>query len=166
MSQNARTDFPAVELGPLRRLQVIAGSLRNPVYAEHHFDAPLEKVWEVASDLEAELPELLPRLRSFTMESDGEQTRAVAVSRLGHRERFDVVLRPGWCLMQSRLLIGAMAAEAEEDGTRFAYMSSYRFPGGSSLQLLRRLGVDTRSAAMFQRLDTRIAKRSIPGTPE
>lgn len=160
-------DLPSVDLGPLRRIRVMAAALRSPAVAEHHFDAPPAEVWGVASDLAGELPHLLPGLRTFTVEeADGERLRAVAVSALGHRERFEVVLRPGWCLMQSRLLVGAMAAEAEGDGTRFAYLSGYRFRGGSLLGLLRRPGRDARSAAMFARLDRRIARRSLPRPAE
>ena len=48
---------------------------------------------------------------------------ARARGRLGQHARFDVVLRPGWCVMQSRFLIGGMAAVPEAGGTRFAFLS-------------------------------------------
>ncbi|GLW70036.1 hypothetical protein Kpho02_23350 [Kitasatospora phosalacinea] len=157
------TVWPTAELGPLRRLQVIAATAAGrPVPATRLFDAPPERLWEVVSDLEHELPHLLPGVRSFTPEegsADGGRFRAVAVSRLGHRETFEVLLAPGWCLMQSRVLLGAMAAEPEGGGTRFGYLSSYRLPGGAALGALRRPGAGARSEALFDRLRARIEAR-------
>lgn len=49
--------------------------------------------------------------------------------RSGLRAPFDLVLRPGWCLMQSRLLVFGMAAVPDGDVTRFAYMAGFRLPG-------------------------------------
>lgn len=49
---------------------------------------------------------------------------------LGQRARFDVVLRPGWCLMRSRFVLGAMAAVPDPaGGTRFAALGGFRLPG-------------------------------------
>lgn len=49
------------------------------------------------------------------------------------RARFDVELRPGWCLMRSRFLLGGMAARAEPDGTRFAFLGAFRLPAAALL---------------------------------
>jgi hypothetical protein len=69
-------------------------------------------------------------VRSFEITSTrGERMTARARGRLGQRARFDVVLRPGWCVMQSRFLIGGMAAVPEADGTRFAFLGGLRLPG-------------------------------------
>lgn len=57
-----------------------------------------------------------------------------------------MVLRPGWCLMQSRFLIFGMAAVPEGGGTRFAGLGALRVPGArllapaSRLLLTQRLG--------------------------
>jgi hypothetical protein len=78
--------------------------------------------------------------------SAGDRLQARARSRLGLRARFDVVLRPGWCLMQSRFLIFGMAAVPEPGGTRFAGLGALRIPGArllapvNRLLLTRRLG--------------------------
>ncbi|QKW20209.1 SRPBCC family protein [Kitasatospora sp. NA04385] len=171
MPESSGTTWPTAELGPLRRLRVIASTARNPVCATRRFDVPPERLWEVVSDLERELPQLLPGVRSFTPEAGerpddgavggaaGGRFRAVAVSRLGHRETFEVLLAPGWCLMQSRVLLGAMAAEPEDGGTRFGYLSAFRLPGGGALQALRRPGAGARSEALLDRLGARIAAR-------
>jgi len=45
----------------------------------------------------------------------------------------DVTLRPGWCLMQSRFVIGGMAAVPQGPGTLFAGCGGLRLPGGRLL---------------------------------
>lgn len=93
--------------------------------------APLESVWAVAADLEGELPRwLFADVRSVEVTPTADSDRMVARVR-GHsglRARFDVVLRPGWCLMQSRFLLGGMAATNEGGVTRFAVLGGFRSP--------------------------------------
>lgn len=153
--------WPEAGLDPVRRLRVVAGTAAHPVYAERYVDAPVAAVWRVAADLEHELPLLVRGVRSFTPSDAGragaERFSATAVSTLRHRERFDVVLRPGWCLMQSRLLLGGMAAVPEGAGTRFALLYALRVPGGSAVPLLRLLGGRSRSSAVLDRLAARVA---------
>ena len=124
-------DWPVADLDPVRRLRVLAASVRFPAYvAEVVLPAPPERVWAVAADLERELPRCLPTVRSARItRADGDQLELLAVGTLGQRARFDVVLRPGWCLMRSRFVVGAMAAVAEAGGTRFAVLGGFRIPG-------------------------------------
>ena len=156
--------WPTAELDPVRRLKVITSGYSRPVYAERYFDVPVDAVWSVASDLENELPKVVRGVRSFAVPDEArsgtERFSATAVSRLGHRERFDVVLRPGWCLMQSRMVIGGMAASEEGTGTRFALLCNFRFPGGALLPQLPFLRVRARSEAMLDRLEQRISARA------
>lgn len=163
MTELANGAWPTAELDSLRRLQVIAATAAHPMYAERTFDAPVHEVWRVASDLEAELPRIVKGLRSFAthggQNGDAERFSATAVSTLRHHERFDVVLRPGWCLMQSRAITGGMAAVREGSGTRFAMLCMFRFPGGKILQGSRLFRAAARSEAMLDRLDQRIAER-------
>jgi hypothetical protein len=71
-----------------------------------------------------------------------------AVSVVGHSARFEVVLRPGWCLMQSRHVVGGMAAVPDGEGTRFAVLGASRVVPGRPLGPAgRRLG-----AGMLSRL--------------
>jgi hypothetical protein len=126
--------WPVAELDPVRRLQVIAATTPGVIYAEEHIPAPFDQVWAVASDLENELPRIVTDVRTFEITaSAGGRLEARARSRLGMRARFDVVLRPGWCLMQSRFLVFGMAAVPEADGTRFAGLGGLRFPGARLL---------------------------------
>ncbi len=128
------TQWPVADLDPVRRLQVIAATTPGVIYADQHIPAPFGTVWAVASDLENELPRIIPDVRSFEITgSAAGRLRARARSRIGLRARFDVVLRPGWCLMQSRFLVFGMAAVPEADGTRFAGLAALRIPGARLL---------------------------------
>ncbi|MCT2589302.1 hypothetical protein LHJ74_05030 [Streptomyces sp. N2-109] len=160
-------DWPTADLDTLRQLQVIAGAAKYPSYAERHFDVPVRQLWSVASDLERELPHIVSGLRSFTiLESGGDRHSGRAVSVIGHRERFEVVLRPGWCLMQGRVLTSGMAAVPEGEGSRFAFYSSARFPGGQVVDRVRRLRAEHRFGKLFDRLQQRVAARSFPDIAE
>lgn len=131
--------WPVADLDPIRRLQVIAATTPGVIYAERHIAAPFGTVWAVASDLENELPRIITDVRTFEITaSTAGRLQARAQSRLGLRARFDVVLRPGWCLMQSRFLIFGMAAVPEADGTRFAGLAALRVPGARLLTPVNR----------------------------
>ncbi|MFI7007048.1 hypothetical protein [Streptomyces sp. NPDC050145] len=167
--------WPTAELDPVRRLKVIAAASGRPVYAERRFAFPVERVWAVASDLENELPLLVSGLRSFAVAPAGEGGRAAAgdrfegraVSALGHRERFDIVLRPGWCLMQSAVLGSGMAARADgDDGCLFAFYSSLRIPGGQLADRVRAPWSARRAERMLDRLAERVASGSVPPRAE
>jgi hypothetical protein len=167
MTGAANSGWPTAELDSVRRLRVIASATRHPTYAERYFDVPLEQLWSVVSDLEHELPHIVPGLRSFTLTGgDGDRLPGQAVSSLGHRERFDVVLRPGWCLMKSRILTGGIAAVADGAGTRFAFFSSLRFPGGQVVGRVRRFRSAKRSGALLDRVQRRVEAPSVPGGAE
>lgn len=162
-------DWPTIELDPVRRLRVMAAGLNAVMYADSHLDIPFADVWAVASDLEGELPYLVPTLQAFVT-SPASETRqhAWAYGLFGHRARFDVVLQPGWCLMQSRYVIGGMAAVPEGSGTRFAVLGGLRTPRpAQALTALRPLG-QTRGRHMIararQRATVRLTSRPPRGT--
>ncbi|MGC5566041.1 SRPBCC family protein [Streptomyces sp. FR-108] len=172
MTGAAQNGWPTAELDPLRRLRVLASTTEHSTYAERHFDVPFDVLWAVVSDLEHELPHLMPGLRGFTVTgsvpgSEGERLEGEAVGDLGHRERFEVVLRPGWCLLQSRVQKSGMAAAPDEaGGCTFACFTSPRFPTGELVGRLRGAGGDRRSAGFLDRLEQRLVARSVPGGPE
>ncbi|MEU9593418.1 SRPBCC family protein [Streptomyces sp. NPDC048193] len=167
MTGSVDNDWPLAELDAIRRLRIIASSARHPAFAERRFDVPVDRVWSVASDLEAELPLIVPGLRSFTVtESSGDRLAGRAVGALGYRESFDVVLRPGWCLMQGTALTSGMAAVPDGDGCRFAFFSTLRLPGGGTLDRLRAPWSARRAERMLDRLGERVAARSAPGRAE
>jgi hypothetical protein len=121
--------WPVADLDAIRRLRVLAAAVPGGFVAETVIDAPFEQVWAVAADLEHELPAYLPDVRSFTItRRDGERLEARACGYAGLRARFDIVLRPGWCVMRSRFLLGGLAAVPDGQQTRFAFLGGVRIP--------------------------------------
>lgn len=135
-------DWPDAELDQVRRMRVLAASIHGVSYAEAHLAVPFERVWAYVADVETSMPALITDFRSFRITEslvtpqgteDEVRLKAKAVGLLGNRGAFDVILKPGWCLMQSRLVIGGMAAAPEGDGTRFAACGALRVPGSRLL---------------------------------
>ncbi len=126
-----KEEWPIAAFDPVRRLRVVAATAPGAYFHETVVAAPLDEVWAVAADLEGELPGwLFADIRSVEV-SPAVGTDRLVARVLGHsglRARFDVVLQPGWCLMQSRFLLGGMAACEEDGATRFALLSGIRGP--------------------------------------
>ena len=153
-------DWPVADLDPVRRMRVIAAGPPGAAYAEELIQAPFTAVWELASDLENELPRMITDLRSFQITSTrGERMTARASGRLGQRARFDIVLRPGWCVMQSRFIIGGMAAVPEAGGTRFAFLGGLRLPGMRLLAPVLRPAIQPLAPRPIRRLEHRLRAR-------
>ena len=108
----------------------VDAAVPGAVVADIELDAPFEEVWSVAADLEGELPYYLPDVRSLRIvRAEGVRLHARARGYAGLRARFDIVLRPGWCVMRSRFLLGAMAAVADGERTKFAFLTGVQIPG-------------------------------------
>jgi len=149
MNQN----WPVADLDPLRRLRVMAAAIPGTDLAELTIDAPPEAVWQVVSNLPVEMPRLVCDFRTVTV-TPGSGDRLVMHARgyLGQRARFDVVIRPGWCWMQSRFLLCGMAAVPDPSGTRFGFLGGIRAPGVTLLHpLLHLIGP---AAVRLDRLET------------
>ncbi|HEY7048396.1 MAG TPA: hypothetical protein VH373_14350 [Jatrophihabitantaceae bacterium] len=152
--------WPKADLDAVRRLHVLAAAVPGAVTAEALLPAPFDQVWAVAADLEGELPQYLPDVRSLRLTRvAGEQLEADARGYAGLRAHFDIVLRPGWCVMRSRFLLGAMAAVAEGDHTRFAFLTGAQLPGqrlvGPALGVLGRWA----APRVVARVGERVARR-------
>lgn len=93
-------------------------------------------------------PRELPRLGGGfvtalrIIEREGERIRADVHGPMGIRDEFAIVLRPGWCWMEGRVLSAAMAARAEGEGTRFGWSANVRLPGGLLLRPLSSRALD------------------------
>ena len=150
-------DWPVADLDPVRRLRVLAATIPGgAILAEEVLDAPFDRVWTVAADLEHELPLLVRNIRSIRLrESAGDRLVADVAGYFGLRDRFDVVLRPGWCVMQGAHAVGGMAAIAEGDATRFAFLGGLTVPGS---RLLARIGTPV-GTGVLRRLRQRVAAR-------
>lgn len=149
-------DWPLAEFDQVRRLRVIAHATPGAVIHELVLDAPLAAVWAVAADLEGELPQwLFPDIRSVRVTpTTADRSVAHVAGHTGLRARFDVVLQPGWCLMQSRFLLGGMAATSVDGVTRFAFLGGFRGPLRLLSPLVRPLNGRTGRRAL-----TRFAQR-------
>ena len=134
--------WPVADLDPVRRLRVMAAAIPGTDLTEWTIDAPPELVWQTASNLQVEMPRLVRDFRSVTITpGTGERLVMHARGYLGQRARFDVVLRPGWCWMQSRFLLCGMAAAPDDSGTRFGFLGGIRAPGMRLLHpLLHQIG--------------------------
>ena len=153
-------DWPVTELDPVRRMRVLAAAIPGVAYAEKLIPAPFSAVWDAASDLEHQLPRMITDLRSFEITSArAERRTARARGRLGQRASFDVVLRPGWCVMQSRFLIGGMAAAPEGESTRFAFLGGLRLPGIRLLDPMLRAAAQPLALRPITRLEHRLQAR-------
>ena len=123
--------YPTVELDPVRRVRVLAAGIPGAAVAETTLDAPFEAVWESVTDFEGDVP----RIEIFVgyarvLSREGERLEIEVKAPLRAPERMRVVLRRGWCLMESDSGIAVMAARPEGDKTRFAHLEAIRLPGG------------------------------------
>lgn len=122
--------WPTIELDAVARLHALAAGIPGACVAERTLTVPFDDVWTVMGDLEAGFGSFQPDMRRLGVISRADDRFvAVARSRFGIRARFDGVLRPGWCWMQSRLLIIGMAATPAGTGTRVALTGGLRVPG-------------------------------------
>jgi hypothetical protein len=130
-------------LDPIRRLHVLAAALPGVALVEERLDAPFDAVWSIAGDLEGGVPRFEDQIASVEVTGrQDERLRIIIHLRRGPDTSWNVLLRPGWCWMQSTrggLLVG-MAAVPEPDGrTRFAHAEGTRArPGGLFAPVLRR----------------------------
>lgn len=146
--------WPVAELDPVRRLRALAAGTPGAAVAEGVIPAPFEAVWEIASDLECEVPRSEWHVRSLRItHQEGDRLEALVYSLAGVRDRFDIVLRPGWCWMQGRLLLAGMAATPVEGGTLFAFAAGLRVPGSGVLQPVLRRGAARSLRRLTRRLD-------------
>jgi hypothetical protein len=149
-----RVGLTPVEFDPVRRLRVLAAAIPGAHVTEQVIPAPFATVWKVMSDLEHEFGTFQPDMRSVRVtRAEGERLEAVARSRWGFRARLDVVLRPGWCWMQSRFLLIGMAATPAPGGTLVALTGGVRVPGRAAIVPL---GVKREGAKSMHRLADRV----------
>lgn len=159
MSAPLRPSWPVAELDPIQRLYVMAAAVPGLVVVERAMPVPFAAVWTVASDLEHELPGLgggfVTSCRYLTIE--GERREALVRGPAGIRDRFRIILRPGWCWMDGHLLAAGMAAVPTATGTRFAWAAGLRLPGGRLLRPVARRPLLRTLAALEARARERAA---------
>ena len=133
------TPWPSGELDPIRRVRVLEAALPGAAVAERVLDAPYDAVWAVATDFEGGIPAFEPFVGGARIESrDGERLAVRVRSPVGFWQRNHVILRPGWCWMESRFFVVAMVARPEGERTRFAHLEGSRVRGARVFKPLLR----------------------------
>jgi hypothetical protein len=131
--------WPSAELDPVRRMRVLVAAMPHAAFREGVLDARFDDVWGIASDLEQGTALWKKDVTGLTiLRREDEHLDVEIRSYLGVRLRLRAVLRPGWCLMQGRLLVVGMAAVPEGERTRFAHFQGVSLPGGRVLRPLLR----------------------------
>lgn len=155
-AETAPVAWPVAELDPVRRLRALAAALPGAVVVERVIPMPVAELWAVVGDLERAVPESEWHVRSLRItQRDGDRLVAEVRGVLGLRDRFAIVLRPGWCWMQGRVLYAGMAATPIPGGTRCAWATGLRLPGTRALHPLLRRSL----ARSLRRLDARLTGR-------
>lgn len=129
------TGWPSTTLDPVRRLRVVAAGVRGAAVTERVVSAELFKVWSTLTDFEHGFTRVQPDMRQVRVLSrSADRVELLATSRHGMRARLVGIERPGWCWLQSRFLIIAMAATAEATGgTRVALTGGVRVPSRAAV---------------------------------
>jgi hypothetical protein len=155
MTSQHQPSWPVAELDPIRRLRVLTESVPALTMTERMIPLEFDRLWQVASDLERTFPNLGGGYVTslHVIERDGERMVADVRGRFGLRDTFAITLRPGWCWMEGRVLTAAMAARPEAGGTRFAWASQVKLPGGRLLNPAARLSLH-RTLERLERLAT------------
>jgi hypothetical protein len=142
-------------IDPIERLRVIAAGIPGAAIVERVLDAPFDAVWATATDFEGALAGFeIGVSGARVVQREGEHvTLESRVPVIGLRQRVDIHLRDGWCLMQGRGFIAGMAARAEGERTRFAHLEAARVPGARLTRpLIKAKMIITRELGRIEKL--------------
>jgi hypothetical protein len=145
-------------LDPIARLRVIAAGLPEAGFVEAVLDAPYASVWGIASDLEHGVPKYESAVRAVEiLQRRGERLKITVQTSNGTQLPMEVILRDGYCLMQSEAVAIGMAAQAEGRRTRFAHFECLRGrPADAS--------VETKLAAELRQIEQLARQRGCPSS--
>jgi hypothetical protein len=145
-------------LDPIARLRAIAAGLPEAGFIEAVLDAPYASVWGVASDLERGVPKYESAVRAVEiLERRGERLKITVQTSDGTRLPMEVILRDGYCLMQSGPVAIGMAARAEGRRTRFAHFELLRGRPADA-------AVETKLAAELRQIEQLARQRGCPSS--
>lgn len=122
--------WPTTGLTTIQRFRAVAAGIRGAAVTERVVAAEFGDVWAILTDFEGRFTEVQPDMRrTKIIEQEGSHLVLLASSHYGLRAKLVGVNRPGWCWLQSRLLIIGMAAAPERSGgTRVALTGGVRVP--------------------------------------
>lgn len=148
--------WPVAELDAIQRLRILAAAVPGAAVTERLVDAGIERVWAILADFPDGFTQVQPDMRAVRVtQRAGEEVTLHAVSRHGMRARLHGTERTGWCWLQSRYLIIAMAAVQEPDArTRVALTGGIRLPGRAAILPL---GVRREARRSLDRLEQQLA---------
>lgn len=131
-------NWPQAELTDVERFRALAAGVPGAAVTERVLPHEPDQVKAMLADLDV-FAEIHADLTSATLlERDGDRVVVRAKGARGQRARLVGQLRPGWCWLQSRLLIIGMAVAAEPGGgTRVALTGGIRVPGRAAIVPLR-----------------------------
>jgi hypothetical protein len=119
-------------LDPLDRLAILAAGLPGAAVGQRRIAAPFPAVWQVVADLENATPRYEPGVaRVRITERHGESLRLLVQDTAGREMAMDARLRPGWCVMQSAILVIAFAARPVDGETLLAHRELWRGPAAA-----------------------------------
>jgi hypothetical protein len=115
--------WPQVIPDPVAKMRAIAEGVPYCAVRETILDAPFERVWDFVSDLEHNTARIEGGVRRVEILDRAEESLRIRSHLImGFSIEADVVLRRGWCLMNSRVGQIGMAARPEGDArTRFIH---------------------------------------------
>jgi hypothetical protein len=103
-----------MSIDPIARLRVISAGLPDAAFVEAVLDAPYASVWGVAGDLEHGAPQFESAVQAVEIhQRRGERLQITVLTSAGTRLPMNVILREGYCLMQSEAVAIGMAARSE-----------------------------------------------------
>jgi hypothetical protein len=147
------TDWPQAELTDVERLRALAAGVPGAAVTERVLDAPVERVKELLTDLNAFATIQADLVSATLVERRGDRVVVLARGRRGQRARLEGQLRPGWCWLQSRFLIIGMAVAAEQGGgARVALTGGIRVPGRAAIVPIRVRQESTKAMDRLERL--------------
>ena len=144
-------NWPNVELTDVERFRALAAGVPGAAVTERVLAAPVERVKELLTDLDAFATIQADLVSATLLERNGDRVVVLARGRRGQRARLEGQLRPGWCWLQSRFVIIGMAVAAEPGGgTRVALTGGIRVPGRAAIAPV---GVRRESTKTMDRLE-------------
>ena len=109
-----RYAWPTADLNPVAKMRALAAGLPHVAADEAVFDVPFDQFWEFITDFENNTARIEGTVtRARILERRGDHLKLKARSIIGLWDEFDVILRPGWCVMRARSGQIGMAAHPE-----------------------------------------------------
>jgi hypothetical protein len=146
-----RFSWPEATLDPVSKMRALAAGLPHVAFRETVLNADFDRVWNFIADLEGHThlyEAAVSRVRILERSDDRLQIET-RILPFGVWLNMDVVLRPGWCVMNSRWSEVGMAAHPEGDSrTRY-----FHFEGSRLLGRMARPYFRWNMVGEFRRLD-------------